>query len=221
MGLFDLFKKKDVAKPEEVNTNVDEFDILITGKSNASDSLTSPTVDFDHLTEKGELPWGWIYRNKEFTDQIKAEYSYFLDFWLSSKHAAPKTQCEGLKSFVMYLEGVESVCISKGECFEWWFYNIIASKDYIQKRKEELYELQTNFDAIEKQFNKKVAELSYLDERFIPALEANQGILQSDFVKMFDPIIHNEIKEMLYVLDKEGKLQRTKSGRSYILNYKG
>ena len=207
MGLFDLFKKKDVAKPEKTNT--------------VSDDFAKPTVDLDHLTEKGELPWGWIYRNKEFTDQITAEYSHFLDFWLSSKHAAPKTQYEGLKSFVMYLEDAEKLCISKGECFEWWFYNIIASKDYIQTRREELNELQTNFDAIEKQFNKKVAELSYLDERLIPALEANQGILQSDFVKMFDPIIHNEVKEKLYFLDKEGKLQRTKSGRSYILNYKG
>ena len=34
-------------------------------------------VDFDHLTSEGDLPFGWIYRNKEFTDQINNEFSCF------------------------------------------------------------------------------------------------------------------------------------------------
>ena len=238
MGLFSLFKKKEVSKQKETNSNSFEPDVLSSEglisfvKSNlenpteenvlkALDALATPDDDLEHLNENGELPWGWHTHNKAFKEKIDSEYSYFLELWLSSRHAAPKTQYEGLKSFVMYLEDAEKLCKEKGECFEWYFYNIIASKEYIQKRKQELHELQANFDDIEKEFEKKVSELSDLDERLIKALETNQGILQSDFVKMFDPIIHKEVKEMLYNLDKEGKLQRTKSGRSYILNYKG
>lgn len=199
MGLFDLFKKKQ--PPEKV-------------------SLASKE-ELSHLTSDGELPWGWHYHNKDIIERINNEYSYFLNIWLDSRNKAPKEQYAALKSFVLFLEDVERLCKEKGECFEFWLYNILSSKDSIKELKEELNELQTNFDVIEKQYYERQDALFLLDNKIIIKLKENQGILQSEFVKTFSPLVQKEVKEMLYHLEKEGKLQKTKSGRSYILNYRG
>ena len=82
-------------------------------------------------------------------------------------------------------------------------------------------ELVKNFAEVQKQYEERKIELLSIDLKIIQALKENQGILQSDFVKTFNPVVQNDVKDKLYHLEKSGKLQRTKSGRSYILNYKG
>ena len=72
---------------------------------------------------------------------MSGEYTYFLNMWLDSRSKSPKEQYSALKSFVLYLEDAEKLCKSKGECFEWWFYNVLTSTDYISKRKQELNDL--------------------------------------------------------------------------------
>ena len=113
MGIFDLLKSKKEATP----------------------------TNFEHLTKEGELPFGWTYKNKDFIEKTNNEYSFYLNNWLNSRNDEPKKQYETLKSFIIYLEDVERLCKSKGECFEFWFYEILTTPDYIQKRKEELKKL--------------------------------------------------------------------------------
>ena len=91
--------------------------------------------------ENGELPWGWVTRNKAFCDRINSEYSHFLNEWLQSIRKSPMERYSALKSFVLYLEDVEKLCKSKGECFEFWFREILTGKGYVDKRKKELEEL--------------------------------------------------------------------------------
>ena len=69
-------------------------------------------------------------------------------------------------------------------------------------------------------FEKRSCQLSNLDKIIVKMLIDNPGILQSEFIKMFDPLVQNDVREKLYFMEKAGKLERTKSGRSYILNYK-
>ena len=183
-------------------------------------NTTQPNIPDETLTEEGDLPFGWTYRNREFVSKVQSEYSHFLNNWIDSRTKSPKEQYAALKSFVLYLEDAEKLCKSKGECFEVWFYDLIASKEYIEKRKSELDDLTKNFDQIESAYNKKQQEMNELDKKVIDALKKNDGILQSEFVKLFDPIVKNEVASLLYSLDKEGIIQRTKSGRSYILHFK-
>lgn len=124
-----LFKKKDVESPKERNTNV----------------VLKPIEDLTHLTPEGELPWGWHYHNKAFIEKINNDYTYFLNMWLNSKKQEPKKQYEALKSFILYIEDVEKLCKSKGECFEFWFNEILTSPGYLEQRKEELANLTANF----------------------------------------------------------------------------
>lgn len=134
MGLFDFMKKKSIPTKNKTNSFGDCF---------------------DRLTEDGELPFGWVHHNKNFVDKINCEYSVLLKIWLDSRKKSPMEQYSALKSFVLYLEDVEKLCISKGECFEFWFYEILASRDYIQKRKNELHELVVNMDALQKKYELK------------------------------------------------------------------
>lgn len=205
MGFLDFLKKKGATEkePQSQKTEVNSF-----GER------------WDRLTEDGELPWGWILHNNEFTGKIGGEYSHFLNMWLDSRNKSPLEQYSALKSFVLYLEDAERLCKSKGECFELWFCEYLTSKDYIEKRKTELDELTANFDELQSNYIKRNKELLNLDERIVKALIEHPNILQADFVKLFDPIVQPDIKDKLYWLDKSGKLERTKSGRSYILHYK-
>lgn len=182
----------------------------------------------DKLTEEGDLPWGWVSKNKCFVDKITNEYSYFLNLWLDGTKKSPKDQYAPLKSFVLYLEDVENLCVSKGECFELWFYECIASKDYIQKRKKELEELVANMDILQKEYELKTQKEKEKQRKTIEMksavillLKENDGVLQSDFWKFFDDeICRAAASDIVYSLLKEGKIERTKSGRSYTLHYK-
>lgn len=205
MGLFDFLKKKGVlAKtPQAPKIETNSFGECL-----------------DRLTPEGELPWGWVSKNIEFTNKINGEYSYFLNMWLEARNKSPLEQYSALKSFVLYLDDAGKLCESKGECFEVWFYECLTSKDYIEKRKGELEELTENFDELQSNYLKRNKEISDLDERIIKTLIDNPGILQADFVKLFDPLVQNDVREKLYFMEKSGELERTKSGRSYVLNYR-
>lgn len=237
MGIFDLLKKKgspnkstNAKAPDNELGALSSNSLVSFIRSNlddpsdenvlkAIDLLAKPADDLEHLTPEGELPWGWHTANKEFTTQIKGEYSYFLHEWIESIHKSPKENLQALNSFVIYLDDAGKLCESKGECFEFWFYEVLVRKDYIAKRKSELNDLFANIDKLQANFEKKNNLLSDLDDRIIKMLIENANILQSDFVKMFDPLIQNDVREKLYFMEKSGELEREKSGRSYILHY--
>lgn len=170
----------------------------------------------DQLDESGELPFGWVTRHKDFTKRIEREYSYFLQSWLDSRDKHPKDLYSTLKSFVLYLENAEKLCEKSGECFEVWFHDLVASKEYITARKQELDYLAANFDSIQKTYERR----QNLKSDVVILLKENDGILQSDFKKLFDPPFQNAVSEILYDMEKEGTLQKVKSGRSYFLHYK-
>ncbi len=159
MGLFDFMKKKE-NKPENNQNILSGKGLVGYIESNLEnptqenvlevlDRLAKPDDDLEHLTPDGELPWGWIRHNSDFLNPITDEYLHFLNMWCESKNKSPKEQYQALKSFVMYLEDAEKLCKSKGECFEFWFYEILSEKGYIEKRKQELEDLIANFDELE------------------------------------------------------------------------
>lgn len=206
-GLVD-FIKSNLEKPTEENT------------LKALKALATPANDLEHLTKEGELPWGWHSNTKEFTGKIQGEYSHFQHKWLESKNKSPKELYSALKSLIVYLEDTERVCKAKGECYEFWFYEILISRDFVDKRKAELKELSANLDNLTLNYEKITANLSNIDAQIVEKLKENQSILQSDFVKLFDSTVQADVREKLYWMEKEGALERIKSGRSYILKYK-
>lgn len=231
MGLFDLFKKKETKKETITDFNPLNGDNLVNYiRSNLKkptdenvlkvlEQVTKPDDDLEHLTPDGELPWMWHSVNKEILEQLNTEYSYFLNLWLDARKKSPKEQYSALKSFVIYLEDVQKLCKQKGECFEFYFNEVLTAPGYLEARKEELHELTVNLDELQQNYYKKTTLLSVLDNEIIQKLQDNDGILQADFIKLFDECVHNEVSSKLYFMAKSGELKRTKAGRSYILNY--
>jgi hypothetical protein len=109
------------------------------GTRKSTNSFNEP---LDKLNADGELPWGWIAHNKEFTDKIQKEYSHFLHEWIDSRNQSPEELYTALKSFVLYMKDIEKLCSSKGECFEFWFREILTGKDYLKTREKELTKLE-------------------------------------------------------------------------------
>lgn len=183
-------------------------------------NTTQQNILNETLTKEGDLPFGWTSRNKNFVNRIQGEYTYFLNRWIESRTKSPKEQFAALKSFVLYLEDVEKLCKSKGECHVLWFNEILTEKGYLENRRNELNDFHQNLVKLQDEYEKKLFELEGLEDKVWNKLKENEGILQSEFVKLFDPIVKDEVAKILYYWSKEGKIQRTKSGRSYILHYK-
>jgi hypothetical protein len=220
MKIFNIFNKN---KQEKVKPDVFRVEIgkkqmeHLLSNNGTTVKKTKANVDMEHLTDEGELPWGWLYQNKDFVDRINNEYSYFLDTWLESRSKSPYEHRNALKSFVIYLDDVENLCRSKGECFEFWFRHILTSERQMEIIKADLAELCDGIEKKQEMYNERQYLLPKLDTMVAEKLIENEGILQSEFVKLFNPVIENEVRERLYVLEKEGIIERVKAGRSYAL----
>ncbi len=204
MGFFNFLKKKQkqpIPQPQDTTSSK----VKTTDYKN--NSFGEP---LDRLVD-GDLPWGWIHHNEKFINEIKTEYSYSLNKWVNARNSSTQELYSALKSFVHYMEDVDKLCKSKGECFEFWFIEVLTGKGYLEKRKAELQFLESHYD-----------ELVNLDKRreTLPDdlwnyLSDHNGILQKDIYKDFDTTLRNDIQQLLYQWDKENKIKRIKEGNTY------
>lgn len=174
----------------------------------------------------GDLPWGWMFHNKDFTDKIQAEFEHFRKEWADSRNGDPKEEYWSLKSFLMYIDDLQAECDKKGECFGFWCSQILVGDDWKAKLKSRLCDLEANKDKYEKEYadrlelERKLADFNSTvsDEFILEMIRCNAGILQKDFYKLFDNVVAKEaLSERLYWMDKKGKIKRTKQGNSYKL----
>ena len=119
----------------------------------------------------------------------------------------------------LYREAFKMLC----DCYE--------AEDAVQnlylklwERKEELKNLELNMNAkIQEYEARQKAEAfkkTLTDEMIISVLKQNPDIVQKDFYKLYDPDFKSAISEKLYFMAKEGKIERVKSGSTYILKIK-
>lgn len=234
-----LFGKKKKDKKNEPTNNLNPLDgnnmasYIKSQKPDITDNelvemfcnLSKPVDDLEHLDEDGELPWGWHTANKDFTDKIHAEYSILLHSWIQAKESRnPLAEHETLHSFLNYMIAVKELCENKDECFAFWCNNVLIGIGVIEKRKKELADLELNmatrlqeYEAFKKA---EVFKKSLTDEMLIDTIKENPNIMQKDFYKLYDAEFKSVINEKLYFMAKEGKIERIKSGNSYILKIK-
>ena len=201
MGLFDFFKKKQ-PKPAKANTN----------------SIGEP---LDRLTADGELPFGWVYRYKDFTDKISSEYLFFSKEYYESLRKEPIKKYAALKSLLLYIDDAKKLCAANGECFTFWFCETWAKDEEVQKMRSELKYIEEHIDELEADYKKR----QYVENILIPDLKKkayalvkeSPGILQTDAYKQFAPEVEIYVRDVFRALEKEGKIKREKHGRTYKL----
>ena len=186
--------------------------------------IAQPANDLEHLDKDGELPWGWHTANKKFTDKIQAEMSYFnKQVWAAEDDGNPVARRNALKSVLQYMDDVRKLCGSKGETFSFWCSEILIGQNYSYMT-EKLNVLEKNMDAEMQKYQQKQKEREFAealtDDIIIEAIKQNPDILQKDFYDVFDPAYKIIVKNRLYHMTKEGKIERIKSGNSYILKVK-
>ncbi len=224
-----MFKKNNKKSPIKNSTQDNKLSITFMSNSKTTKTIDLSNKDVNLFNEPldklidGDLPWGWLAHNRDFTEKINNEYSYFLHKWIDARNSnsSPRDLYSALKSFVKYMEDVKRLCKEKGECFELWFNEILTGKEYLNKRKSELRELEKNLATLQNAFEYKQKLLINLESTVIQKLKENDGILQSEFWKLFDASIKNEVSDIVFRLSNENKLVRTKTGRSYTLHYTG
>ena len=219
MGLFDIFKKKK--RPETVINELENAEDLVTiAKILAENDLISTPKDehhntfgddLRHLTPDGELPWGWVYHNKKFIEKQEARIEKQWSAVIDSKLTDDKLGA--YRKYFNVVNAVGETCKKAGECHYKWFCECIIGSVWYNDQMEKYRRFQLEApDLI-----KREKLLETLEADVMEKLNENNGILQSNFIKMFDPVIKNDISSFLYYAEKYGKIKRTKSGRSYIL----
>lgn len=208
--MFDFFKKKKSPAPvDKVNSFGEPLDKLV----------------------DGELPWGWVVAYSDFTDRIKKEYSYFWQAWIDARKDEPKKEISALKSLLQYMDDVQNMCNQKGECFGFWCKRFLIGNQK-ERCSERIADLEKNMDAHIQKYEERLKlqayraeveayEATLTDKMMFDTIRQHEGILQKDFYKLFDsPYAKDAVSEKLYFMAKEGKIERIKSGNSYILKLK-
>ena len=144
--------------------------------------------------------------------------------WLNSREEEPKKQYATLKSLMLYVNDAQKACKEKGECYEFWFNNIVVSDMWIQDRNNELQNLTQNIDKLQSEYERKIYIENIiapkLREKLLEIINDNSGILQKDIYKYFDDDVKEYIVFNLYNMEKENVIIREKSGRTYKLTIK-
>lgn len=172
--------------------------------------------DLNRLTPEGELPWGWHYANRQFTQQIEDEYRYFSDAYVEAKNNGVLAEYGALKSLVTYMEDVKKLCDSNGECFVEWASVMVANPVDLASNKGRLKYLEENMDDLLK--HERMIKRLKVDLLHIIAEEP--GVIQSELYKRFDATMKNHISNELYMMETNSEIIREKSGRSYKLYIK-
>ena len=92
---------------------------------------------------------------------------------------------------------------------------------YIEKYEKELKFLLENKIELCVKEALHISESGNLEDRIKESLMENGPILQTELYKFFDPIIQNDISSILYFMAKDGRIKRTKQGKTYLIKYKG
>ena len=89
---------------------------------------------------------------------------------------------------------------------------------------KELKHIEENFNQLLQEENQRkekerlIDEMSTgLDVELLSIIQNNPGILQSDIYGKYDPVLKEKISEILYFMNRDGKITREKCGRSYKL----
>lgn len=237
MALFGLFGNKKKEKKQDKNHDILSSEGLIDFvKSNLDDpsdenvlkavqAIAKPADDLEHLDQDGELPWGWYSKNEPI---YKLYENKIVQLAVDLKPLKGYERIAQLENLIASYYEYKEFCYRQNECFQKYFSDTwehcfnsrYDDFEYITPYIKELAQLKSSEATLNKEHERRMVALDNLDERILDALCEHDGILQSDFVKLFDYTVHAEVRDKLYHMTQEGHLERVKSGRSYILHIK-
>lgn len=213
MGLSGIFKKKPNPKIKiEMHGYVNCKEVQLKNDSDDSDEI-KPMEYYETIKR-----------------EIKPLEDVMVNFAVSLKEIkGVRNRIEVLKALIESYYALKSKCVSLGPDYQKYFSDMWEhlhnSKNqdfsYIDRYEKELNDLQENRTDMEAKeaLHEKAAER--LEEKVTALLKDSQSILQTDIYKQFDPIVQKDIQSILYFMEKDGIISRTKVGKTYQIKYSG
>lgn len=179
---------------------------------------TVPGQQIDRLDANGHIPYGWYYPNRFFTQEMKANYDYFLNRYIAAKkeeHGIIAVR-NALRDFIRYMEDAKRVCEYRGECFVAWGELHIFDRLAVDGYKRDLQEIEENLQTL----IEKERLIKWLRPELLRIIREEPGVVQSTIYKRFDPQLKFEVQNQLYFLYSHDVIVREKNGRSFSLYIK-
>lgn len=226
MGLFDIFKKKHttrhvpnkndanqvISSLEKANDLGEIANILVSSgviNEKVEKGKNSIGEDLQRLTQNGELPFGWVAYYKDFVN----EQNQKIDTLWKDVYTATSTtkKLEAYRKYFDEISHIAVLCKESGEChFKWFCENIIETQWY-NKQFAEYRKLKQQAPEL----IKREELLKNIGPEVMQKIKENNGILQTDLIKMFNPIVKDDISKLLRNLEQGNVITREKSGRTY------
>ena len=205
-----IIKRKNVKKQDPAFIN--KANETISG--NGPDSKVNLSgEDLTKLDPDGNLPFGWVSYNKDFTNKLSDTESYCHNLYHNADSIQQKR--DAIKSLLQFVIDAEAYSKKCGECYERYFHDMYTENpnflNLLNKRKEELEYIEKNYDKLLQKESKRKT----LKNDVIRIIRENPGILQKDLYQEFDSDFKPDISNMLYTMDKDQEIKREKSGNTY------
>ena len=152
--------------------------------------------------------------------------SVVVDFAVALKGTQlVSNRIELLQAIIQAFYDLKLKCVSLGPQYQVYFSEMwehtqnSKCKDfcYIEHFEQELNTLLSNKDELLATEAVYISETENLQSKIEIILLSHSPILQTELYKFFNPIIRNEISSLLYTMEKNGDIKRTKHGRTYLL----
>jgi len=168
----------------------------------------------------------------EYYETIEREIKPLEDRMV--KYAVKSRECKKVAERKAALEGVittfyllKSKCANLGPEYEKYFYEMWEyvnsskgkNKSYIKNFENELSELDANYLELHERELLHDRESANLEARVLKVLRENPQILQTDVYKHFNKIVQQDVQSILYFMERNKRIKREKSGRTYMIHF--
>lgn len=188
------------------------------------DVRIAPTINSDSASTinelpknvKVELPFGWYYHNREFTEPRDKNLAELQE--RSFGNHSIDERIAALKELMSFYKEYQAECISKGIYFEKYFNDMhgqmnCKSKDVIAEWQSRLDDMEASYLDTKEAEDILAKEGPMLKENVYKLIQENPGIYQKDITNYFHASLSSLVLTHLYELTKEGKVRKEKEGK--------
>lgn len=179
------------------------------------------TYGSDELDENGELPLGWVGRHY---DELKDMEENIGDHVKAAQDASKPVdeRIAEYETAICLYNRMKERFDTAGGCYAKYFSDMwenchnskCDSYKYIDSIEEDMIKLRENYEVLKR----REMLIQTLDDDLIGFITSKGTVLQTDVFMAFDPVLKTDIQNRLYNWDKEGRINREKSGRSYLIS---
>ena len=147
--------------------------------------------------------------------EIKPLENRMVEFAVSAKNSKRvEDQIISLSGAVKTYYMLKKICSALGEDYKTYF-DKMWKPSYVEKYEKELQYLQSNYGELVKKEALHDRESINLERKEYSLLKAYPGILQTEVYKHFGATVRDDIRSIIYFMEKNGQVERVKTGNTY------